>query len=72
MKRIDKVAHTLNNYTEEKPVTATELATQLNITRANVSSDLNQLVKIGKAKKTGTKPVYFFQLHQKRQQKRIV
>ncbi|EOI00739.1 hypothetical protein UAY_01842 [Enterococcus moraviensis ATCC BAA-383] len=60
MKRIDKVAHTLNDYTEEKPVTATELATQLNITRANVSSDLNQLVKIGKAKKTGTKPVYFF------------
>lgn len=60
MKRIDKVAELLEHYSEKQPVTATDIAEQLNITRANVSSDLNQLVKLGKANKSGTKPVYFF------------
>lgn len=60
MKRIDKVMALLSNYSKKQPVTASELAEQLNITRANVSSDLNQLVKLGKAEKNGTKPVYFF------------
>ncbi|MEI5992741.1 sigma 54-interacting transcriptional regulator [Candidatus Enterococcus mansonii] len=60
MKRIERINALLTNYNEEKPATASEIATQLNITRANVSSDLNQLVKLGLAKKKGTKPVYFF------------
>ncbi|MGX7149075.1 sigma 54-interacting transcriptional regulator [Enterococcus ureasiticus] len=60
MKRIDKIAELLTQYSEKQPVTASEMAEQLQITRANVSSDLNQLVKLGKAKKIGTKPVYFF------------
>lgn len=60
MKRIDKVAKLLEKYSEKCPVTASDIANQLNITRANVSSDLNQLVKLGKANKNGTKPVYFF------------
>lgn len=60
MKRIDKIEKLLTNYKESNPVTASEIAKKLNITRANVSSDLNQLVKLGKAKKSGTKPVYFF------------
>lgn len=60
MKRIDKVAKLLTQYSEKQPATANEIAEQLSITRANVSSDLNQLVKLGKAKKNGTKPVYFF------------
>ena len=60
MKRIDKIEKLLTNYKESNPVTASEIAEKLNITRANVSSDLNQLVKLGKAKKSGTKPVYFF------------
>ncbi|EOL44150.1 sigma 54-interacting transcriptional regulator [Enterococcus caccae] len=60
MKRIDKVAELLTHYSEKQPVTASEMAEQLSISRANVSSDLNQLVKLGKAKKTGTKPVFFF------------
>lgn len=60
MKRIDKIAELLTQYSEQQPVTASELAERLAITRANVSSDLNQLVKLGKAKKNGTKPVYFF------------
>lgn len=60
MKRIDKVAKLLTQYSEKQPATASELAKQLNVTRANISSDLNQLVKLGKAKKSGTKPVYFF------------
>ncbi|MGX7245976.1 sigma 54-interacting transcriptional regulator [Enterococcus quebecensis] len=59
MKRIDKVAELLSQYSEKQPVTASEVAEQLKITRANVSSDLNQLVKLGKAKKSGTKPIYF-------------
>lgn len=65
MKRIEKIAELLTRYSEKEPVTASEMAAQLNISRANVSSDLNQLVKLGHAKKIGTKPVYFFQLHQK-------
>ncbi|MDA9472424.1 sigma 54-interacting transcriptional regulator [Enterococcus sp. 5H] len=60
MKRIEKIEKLLTNYKENNPATASEIAEQLNITRANVSSDLNQLVKLGKAKKSGTKPIYFF------------
>lgn len=60
MKRIEKIAELLTRYSEKEPVTASEMAAQLNISRANVSSDLNQLVKLGHAKKIGTKPVYFF------------
>lgn len=60
MKRIDKVAEILATYTKSQPATAMEIAEKLGITRANVSSDLNQLVKLNKAKKTGTKPIYFF------------
>lgn len=60
MKRIDKVAEVLATYTKSQPATAMEIAEKLGITRANVSSDLNQLVKLNKAKKTGTKPIYFF------------
>ncbi|MGX7262355.1 sigma 54-interacting transcriptional regulator [Enterococcus crotali] len=67
MKRIDKVAKLLTQYSEKQPVTASELAEQLNVTRANISSDLNQLVKLGKAKKSGTKPVYFFSTAPKEQ-----
>lgn len=65
MKRIDKVAELLRQYSEKTPVTASEIAEQLNITRANVSSDLNQLVKLGKAEKNGTKPVFFFSTNPK-------
>ncbi|MBO0439357.1 sigma 54-interacting transcriptional regulator [Candidatus Enterococcus ikei] len=67
MKRIDKVAELLTQYSEELPVTASEIAEQLSITRANVSSDLNQLVKLGKAKKSGTKPVYFYSTSSKKE-----
>ncbi|MBM7690545.1 hypothetical protein BCR24_15990 [Enterococcus ureilyticus] len=59
MKRIEKIAELLGQYSEVQLVTASEIAKQLNLTRANVSSDLNQLVKLGKAKKSGTKPIYF-------------
>ncbi|WP_207695880.1 hypothetical protein DOK67_0002890 [Enterococcus sp. DIV0212c] len=67
MKRIDKVAELLTQYSEELPVTASEISEQLSITRANVSSDLNQLVKLGKAKKSGTKPVYFYSTTSKKE-----
>jgi transcriptional regulatory protein LevR/transcriptional regulator with AAA-type ATPase domain len=60
MKRIDKIAELLATYSKDQPATAKEIAEKLSIGRANVSSDLNQLVKQGHAKKTGTKPVYFF------------
>lgn len=72
MKRIEKIAELLCQYSEKDPVTASEIAEKLNITRANVSSDLNQLVKLGEAKKTGTKPIYFFSTTPKRKNERNI
>ncbi|MFD1899937.1 hypothetical protein GQR36_07485 [Enterococcus termitis] len=51
MKRIDKIAELLTTYSKDQPATAKEIAEKLSIGRANVSSDLNQLVKQGNAKK---------------------
>lgn len=70
MKRIDKVAELLTQYSEELPVTASEISEQLSITRANVSSDLNQLVKLGKAKKAALS--LFISIQQLQKKKRQI
>ncbi|MEG8012514.1 PRD domain-containing protein [Bacillus paranthracis] len=60
MKRIDLIFNAIqkSNYTEG--VTASELATLLQLDRANVSSDLNKLVKDKRLLKTNTRPVRFY------------
>ncbi|CAM4062024.1 transcription antiterminator BglG [Bacillus manliponensis] len=60
MKRIDLIFDALQNKRYKEGVTASELATHLQLDRANVSSDLNKLVKDGRLYKTGTRPVLFF------------
>ncbi|WP_144660667.1 PRD domain-containing protein [Bacillus tropicus] len=60
MKRIDLIFNAIQkgNYTDG--VTASELATLLQLDRANVSSDLNKLVKDKRLLKTNTRPVRFY------------
>lgn len=60
MKRIDLIFNAIQkgNYTEG--ITASELATLLQLDRANVSSDLNKLVKDNRLLKTITRPVRFY------------
>lgn len=60
MKRIDLIFNAIQkgNYTEG--ITASELATLLQLDRANVSSDLNKLVKDNRLLKTSTRPVRFY------------
>ena len=59
MKRIDLIFNAIQkgNYTEG--VTASELATLLQLDRANVSSDLNKLVKDNRLLKTSNTPCPF-------------
>ncbi|MDA1645794.1 MULTISPECIES: PRD domain-containing protein [Bacillus cereus group] len=60
MKRIDLIFNAIQkgNYTDG--VNASELATLLQLDRANVSSDLNKLVKDKRLLKTNTRPVRFY------------
>ncbi|MBW3491747.1 PRD domain-containing protein [Bacillus sp. FDAARGOS_1420] len=60
MKRIDLIFNAIQkgNYTEG--ITASEIATLLQLDRANVSSDLNKLVKDNRLLKTSTRPVRFY------------
>ncbi|QWG61259.1 PRD domain-containing protein [Bacillus mycoides] len=60
MKRIDLIFNAIQkgNYTEG--ITASEIATLLRLDRANVSSDLNKLVKDNRLLKTSTRPVRFY------------
>ncbi|MDR3174206.1 MAG: sigma 54-interacting transcriptional regulator [Treponema sp.] len=57
MKRIEKISEALREL--NGPVSASELAERLGLSRANVSSDLNQLCQEGIASKSGTKPVFY-------------
>lgn len=59
LKRIDAVYEKLKELNTEEGTTASEIADFLGISRANASSDLNQLCKEGKVTKTGKKPVRF-------------
>jgi transcriptional regulatory protein LevR/transcriptional regulator with AAA-type ATPase domain len=57
VKRIDAVYEKLKEY--DKGASAIEIAEALNLSRANVSSDLNKLCEEGKASKNNGRPVIF-------------
>lgn len=59
MKRIDLVYNKLSEFSSEQGIDAGTLANILNISRANVSFDLNRLWKEGKVKKTNGRPVLY-------------
>lgn len=64
MKRIDTVREGLARHGSDGGVTASDLASALGLSRANVSSDLNRLCEDGLARKTGTRPVYYWPVSQ--------
>ncbi|NRT75341.1 sigma 54-interacting transcriptional regulator [Clostridium beijerinckii] len=61
MKRIELILMKLKEKTstDAKGFSATEIAEELNLTRGNVSTDLNKLVSEGKVKKIKGKPTLF-------------
>lgn len=59
MKRIDLVYDKLVEVSSEQGIDAQSLANILNISRANVSFDLNRLWEEGKVKKTNGRPVLY-------------
>lgn len=61
MKRIDLIFIKLKETKDSNPngISATEIAEELNLSRANVSNDLNKLVSEGKAVKIKGKPTLF-------------
>jgi transcriptional regulator with AAA-type ATPase domain/transcriptional regulatory protein LevR len=59
MSRIDTVYEKLKELSQEAGVTTNDLADALGLSRANVSSDLNQLCEDGKAAKEGVRPVLY-------------
>jgi len=63
MKRIDIVYNKLKEISKgKKGLDARELAAALNLSRANVSSDLNKLWKMGKVEKYNGRPVLYLPL----------
>lgn len=67
MKRIELILMKLKEKTstDAKGFSATEIAEELNLTRGNVSTDLNKLVSEGKVKKIKGKPTLFIFLDKK-------
>lgn len=59
MSRIDTVHEKLIELSANNSVTTEAIADALGLSRANVSSDLNQLCKEGKASKEGIRPVLY-------------
>ncbi|MFV9510572.1 sigma 54-interacting transcriptional regulator [Tepidibacillus sp. LV47] len=66
MRRIDLVYKKLSELAKDKGITAKDIADSLGLSRANVSSDLNQLWKEGKIEKTKSRPVLFHLKESKR------
>lgn len=65
MKRIQIIYEVLKKQ-GTNGLTTKELATLTAFSRNNVSSDLNELVRIGKARKESGKPVYYFPQNEKK------
>jgi len=59
VKRIDQVHQAILRLASKQGITAQELSEVLGLSRANVSSDLNQLWKEGKVRKANGRPVRF-------------
>lgn len=64
--RIDKVYEGLCQFGGKEGITAGELSSQLQLTRANCSYDLNRLCEEGRAYKAGSKPIYYFAIEIKK------
>lgn len=65
MKRIDVIFQKLLNMEAGQLISAGDLAAELNLSRANVSSDLNRLWKEGKIEKTEGRPTLFYAVKSK-------
>jgi transcriptional regulator with AAA-type ATPase domain/transcriptional regulatory protein LevR len=59
MKRIDNIYEKLKELSQDAGVPTEVIAAALGLSRANVSSDLNQLCEMGKAAKEGVRPVLY-------------
>jgi transcriptional regulator with AAA-type ATPase domain/transcriptional regulatory protein LevR len=59
MKRIDTIYEKLKELSKDTGVCTDVIADALELSRANVSSDLNQLCELGKATKKGARPVLY-------------
>lgn len=59
MKRIDNIYEALKKLYNGIGISAVEIANELNLSRANVSNDLNKLCDQGKATKSNGRPVLF-------------
>lgn len=60
MKRIQLVFNTVKELDAGKGVTTSDISTKLNIERANISKDLNLLVKDGSLFKNSSRPVKYY------------
>ncbi|MBP1044470.1 sigma 54-interacting transcriptional regulator [Vagococcus sp. BWB3-3] len=60
MKRIDIILKEMRHYSKQRPVDTQTLASKLGFSRANVSHDLNELVKQNVIHKTSNRPVLFY------------
>ncbi|MBP1043723.1 sigma 54-interacting transcriptional regulator [Vagococcus sp. BWB3-3] len=59
MKRIDLILMEMTKLYSGKGLSTMAIAEQINLSRANVSNDLNELVKMGLARKESGKPVLY-------------
>ncbi|MDF2680800.1 MAG: sigma-54-dependent transcriptional regulator [Brevibacillus sp.] len=60
MKRLDFIYQKISEFGSDKKVSASELADELGLSRANVSSDLNRLWKEGRIEKAEGRPTLFY------------
>ena len=65
MKRIQTIYEVLKKQ-GNKGLTTKEVSSLTSFSRNNVSSDLNELVRMGKARKESGKPVYYFPKEEKK------
>ncbi|MGL4859711.1 MAG: sigma-54-dependent transcriptional regulator, partial [Enterobacteriaceae bacterium] len=66
MKRIELIHRTLTSLYQGTGITTQTLSEQLNLSRANVSSDLNELCRQERCYKEGKKPVFYHPRHDNR------
>lgn len=60
MKRLEFIYQKISEFSSDKKISASELADQLGLSRANVSSDLNRLWKEGRIEKAEGRPTLFY------------
>ncbi|MED4751645.1 sigma-54-dependent transcriptional regulator [Brevibacillus choshinensis] len=60
MRRLDFIYQKISEFDPDKKISASELADELGLSRANVSSDLNRLWKEGRIEKAEGRPTLFY------------